>query len=275
MSENCSSKLELTNDGRLSLLFLGTGSAFSKKYFQTNVLVVKGQDHVLIDCGTLCPFVLETQYNVKLSQIKNLVLTHPHADHIGGVEEIALVGQYVTHVKSNLVITDTFKEKLWNESLSGGLKVNENGTLTIDDYFNQIKPELICSEPFEIYEANVGSINLKLFRTKHVTCENPELYQLSYGLLIDNKVLYPCDTQFNPSQLEYLCEKYPVKVIFHDCDVAGYSEGVHSSYAQLKTLSAEIKKMMYLCHYNAAIDGVSPEADGFKKVARPGIWYRC
>ncbi len=269
------SALELTNKGRLSVFFVGTGSAFSKRYFQTNVLVVKGEDHLLIDCGTLCPYALETKYGLELSKIDNILLTHPHADHIGGVEELALVDRYVKKQKGNLVITDEFKELLWNESLKGGLKVNEEGPLNIDDYFNQIKPELLQSEPFEIFETNVGSINLKLFRTNHVVCQATGDFQISYGVLIDDKVLYPCDTQFNREQLEYLINKYPVKVIFHDCDISGYSEGVHASYAQLKTLPAQIKAMTYLCHYNGKAESVNPAEDGFRKFAKPGVWYRC
>ena len=275
MSCSNNTALELTNDGRLSVLFIGTGSAFSKRYFQTNVLVVKGEDHLLIDCGTLCPYALETKYGLELSKIDNILLTHPHADHIGGVEELALVDRYVKKQKANLVITDEFKELLWNESLKGGLKVNEEGPLTIDDYFDQIKPEQILSEPFEMYEANVGSINVKLFRTRHVTCSDPEVFQISYGLMIDDRVLYPCDTQFNPQQIDYLIHNFPVKVIFHDCDISGYSEGVHASYAQLKTLPDEIKAMTYLCHYNGRAEEMNPQNDGFRKFAKPGVWYRC
>ena len=275
MSCSNNTALELTNDGRLSVLFIGTGSAFSKRYFQTNVLVVKGEDHLLIDCGTLCPYALEKNYGLELKNIDNLLLTHPHADHIGGVEELALVDRYVKKQKCNLVITDEFKQLLWNESLKGGLKVNEEGSLTLDDYFVQIKPEQILTEPFEMYEANVGSINVKLFRTKHVTCSDPEVFQISYGLMIDDRVLYPCDTQFNPEQIDYLVHNFPVKVIFHDCDISGYSEGVHASYAQLKTLPDEIRAMTYLCHYNGRAEEINPQDDGFKKFARPGVWYRC
>ena len=275
MSCSNNTALELINDGRLSVLFIGTGSAFSKRYFQTNVLVVKGEDHLLIDCGTLCPYALEKNYGLELKNIDNLLLTHPHADHIGGVEELALVDRYVKKQKCNLVITDEFKQLLWNESLKGGLKVNEEGSLTLDDYFVQIKPEQILTEPFEMYEANVGSINIKLFRTKHVTCSDPEVFQISYGLMIDDRVLYPCDTQFNPEQIDYLIHNFPVKVIFHDCDISGYSEGVHASYAQLKTLPDEIRAMTYLCHYNGRAEEINPQDDGFKKFARPGVWYRC
>ena len=129
-------KLEFTNDGSLSLFFLGSGSAFQKSFFQTNLLVVKGSSHVLIDCGTLCPYVLEKEYGSKISEIKNLILTHPHADHIGGVEEIALTSYYVTKSKVNIAIPKKFKKQLWNESLKGGIQYSEKGRRTFSDYFS-------------------------------------------------------------------------------------------------------------------------------------------
>ena len=275
MSLNDNSVLELKNSGRLSVFFVGTGSAFSKRYFQTNVLVVKGEDHLLIDCGTLCPYALEKNYGLDLKQIDNILLTHPHADHIGGVEELALVNRYVKKQKCNLVITDEFKQLLWDESLKGGLKVNEEGSLSLDDYFVLVKPQELQEQPFKMYETNIGSINIKLFRTKHVTCDVTGEFQISYGILLDDKVLFTSDTQFNYEQLDFIMQKYPVKVIFHDCDFSGYSESVHASYNQLKTLPDEIKKMTYLCHYNGLAEKFDVKADGFRNLARPGVWYRC
>ena len=64
------SNIELTNDGYLSLFFLGTGNAFTKTSFQTNLLVVKGQTHLLIDCGTLCSYAIENLYNGKIADIQ-------------------------------------------------------------------------------------------------------------------------------------------------------------------------------------------------------------
>ncbi len=270
------SRLQLTNDGFLSLFFIGTGSAFSKINFQTNLMIIKGQDHILVDCGTLCPYALETSYNRRVADIQNLILTHPHSDHIGGVEELVLVGRYVANHKINIIINDEFKKKVWDETLRGGIQYSEEGIMTFDDYFVQYKPELINKKPFEIYETNFGSINIKLFRTLHVTTE-PGSYknaQFSQGLILDDKVLFTGDTQFNPKQLEWLLNEYKtIEFIFHDCDFSGYSEGVHASYRQLKTLPVETKAKMYLCHYNSHAQRVSPIDDGFLGFAQPGIYY--
>lgn len=270
------SSINFTTAGELSIFFIGTGSAFSKINYQTNLLIIKGHNHFLVDCGSLCPYALETDYNTRLSEIKNLILTHPHADHIGGVEELALVGRYINRSKINLLITDEFKKKLWNESLRGGIQYSEDGKMTFDDYFNQIKPVRINKKPFEMFEVNYGNLNIKLFRTMHVTTKKNSITnsQISYGLIIDNKVLFTADTQFKPDQLKLLLEKYPtIEYIFHDCDAAGYSEGVHASYKQLCTLDPAIKAKTFLCHYNSAAQKVDPITDGFLGFAKPKLYY--
>lgn len=270
------SNIELTNSGNLSLFFLGTGNAFTKTAFQTNLLIIKGQDHLLVDCGTLCSYAFENMYNGRITDIKNLLLTHPHADHIGGVEELALEGKYITKRLVNLVITDEFKKCLWGESLKGGIQYSEEGVMTFDDYFNQIKPVRIQKKPFEMFETNVGSINIKLFRTRHVTTRKKSLKksQISYGLIIDDRILFTADTQFNPEQLKFLLDKYKnIEVIFHDCDVMGYSRGVHAAYDELVTLPKEIKEKTFLSHYSEAVSTIDALVDGFAGLAKHWVYY--
>ena len=270
------SNIELTNSGNLSLFFLGTGNAFTKTAFQTNLLIIKVQDHLLVDCGTLCSYAFENMYNGRITDIKNLLLTHPHADHIGGVEELALEGKYITKRLVNLVITDEFKKCLWEESLKGGIQYSEEGVMTFDDYFNQIKPVRIQKKPFEMFETNVGSINIKLFRTRHVTTRKKSLKksQISYGLIIDDRILFTADTQFNPEQLKFLLDKYKnIEVIFHDCDVMGYSRGVHAAYDELVTLPKEIKEKTFLSHYSEAVSTIDALVDGFAGLAKHWVYY--
>ncbi|MCR4578840.1 MAG: MBL fold metallo-hydrolase [Treponema sp.] len=270
------SKLDFHNDGQLSLFFLGAGSAFQKSFYQTNLFVVKGDTHLLIDCGTLCPYVLEKEYSTKISSIKNLILTHPHADHIGGVEEIALTAYYISKQPVNIAIPPSFKKKLWNESLRGGIQFSERGKMTFNDYFSELPIKRLQKKPFEMYETNIGSINIKLFRTRHVTTrlDSFKNSQISYGLIFDDKVLFTGDTQFNPSQLKFLLERFnKVERIFHDCDVSGFSVGVHASYEQLKTFPDEIRAKMLLCHYNEKMLTVDAVKDGFEGFVQRGIYY--
>lgn len=268
-------ELEFANRGQLSVFFIGTGSAFSHSFYQTNLLLVKGDTHLLIDCGTMCPYIFEKEYNTKLSKVENLLITHAHADHIGGVEELAFISKYVKKTKVNIIIPDVFKRKLWNQSLQGGFHYNEDGVLKFEDYFVQLKPQKIYSHPFDVYNIDFGSLNLKIFRTRHVTARFDSLIhsQLSYGVIIDNKVLFTGDTQFNPEQLEWISKNFNLEVIFHDCDVLGVSEAVHASYRQLSTLDASLKKKMYLNHYSDAFKDVDYARDGFAGFAQKGVYY--
>lgn len=275
ITKSFNQKIELTNDGDLSVFFVGTGSAFSKSNCQTNLVIVKGNDHLVIDCGTLFSYVWETKFNSKISEIENILVTHPHADHIGGVEELALTGRYVKKSKLNMVITDEFKKKLWNQSLRGGIQYSEDGKMCFEDYFNQIKPELIVKAPYPVYETNVGTINVKLFRSFHVTTK-PDSYsnsQYSVGIILDNRILISGDSQFKPNQLKWILDNFNIECIFQDCDVSGYSEGVHSSYNQLLTLSDDIKKIMYLCHYDKKAGEVDAVKDGFAGFVQSGVYY--
>ena len=52
--------IEFTNDGQISLFFLGTGNAFSKKYYQNNALIIKGKDHLMMTAAQCVPFHLQS-----------------------------------------------------------------------------------------------------------------------------------------------------------------------------------------------------------------------
>lgn len=263
--------INLSNEGKLTFFFLGTGNSFSKQYFQTNLLIIKGDTHLLVDCGSLCSYAMETQFNTKLKNIRNLVVTHPHSDHIGGVEELAFVSHYNLKQPVNMIITDSFKKKLWKESLRGGMQYSENGLMTFDDYFNQIKPRKIAKN---LWQTKIGSIDIKLFRTYHVTKKNTfRKSQFSVGLIIDDRILFTGDTQFKLEQLQWINSNYNIEYIFHDCDLPGASVGVHASYEQLKSLPDEYKNKMFLCHYQKLMEEIDCEKDGFAGFAKSGIYY--
>jgi ribonuclease BN (tRNA processing enzyme) len=271
-------KLSLTNEGGLSLFFLGVGGAFSKRHYQTNLLVVKGDDHLMIDCGTKTPQAF-FELGLPIANVKNYFLTHSHADHVGGLEEVMLIARYGTNTRPNVWITESYQSLLWDMTLRGGSAFNEESSgknLTFGDMWQVHRPSWLKNYPRETWEFHVGGINFKAFRTMHIPGNSTSWVDSSWstGLIIDNRILFSGDTKFDRAMIMEFDSLFAIETIYHDCQFfpAG---GVHASIEELKTLPAKIKAKMVLMHYGD--DWEKKEAlvaeYGFKALARQWSWY--
>lgn len=271
--------VELSNDGELSLFFVGCGSAFSRTMNQNNLLVVKGEHHLLIDCGTKTPQALH-ELKIALTDLRNFLVTHTHADHIGGLEEVMMVNRYCTEtgIKPRMIINEEFEDILWNHSLRGGSAYSQlrDGTpLGFDDYWDILRPIRINGTPREMWQLSLGDLDIKLPRTKHFP-DNADSWQDSFwscGVVLDERVLFTSDTRFDPDLLFELDGEYGLEMIFHDCQF--YTGGVHASLEELATLPDEMKQKMVLMHYSDDWMQYAQqvEAAGFHSFARQNHRY--
>ncbi|MFO8064649.1 MAG: MBL fold metallo-hydrolase [Spirochaetota bacterium] len=244
-------KLPLTNKGQLSILFVGSGSAFTKKNYQNNIIIVKGDDHIMIDCGTRAPEAL-SRLGRPIGDIRNFYITHSHADHVGGLEEVMLTNRYITRSRPHIYIPAHYETTLWEHSLRGGAEHNERHEgegLGFDDFWVAHRPTERPDLPRNATEVQIGEINLKTFRTRHfpeqATSWEDAFY--SVGLVIDDRVLFSGDTQYDEELLTTMDELYSPEVIFQD--VQFFTGGIHAGIKEINGLPRHMRDRMYLMHY--------------------------
>ncbi len=248
--------------GLLRMAWLGVGSAFAALNSQTNVLVVKGETLLLIDCGTTASRML-VEIGLTPLDIPAVLPTHSHADHVGGLEELALKGRYMAPFvkggakgdhKPTCVITEEYQSYLWNFSLRGGLAFSEQmvvdgtpGEMRFTDYFEPLRPRPISGYDRPSYRVEHGDLEMILMRTKHIP-EEPDNWEdcfWSCGVVLDGKVFYPGDTRLDLELLQqYVTDE--IEAIFHDSQ--SFPGGVHASLEELKTLPQEFRERMWLVH---------------------------
>ncbi|MDA0710394.1 MAG: MBL fold metallo-hydrolase [bacterium] len=210
----------------MDLEFIGIGSFFAKNNFHNNLLI---NQNILIDCGFMAGHGLHASGR-NFGQIEHIFVTHTHADHIGGLEECAFFSKFVKGgAKPNIYVPSPLAEKLWAFSLRGGLEDIETGGASLSDYFNLI----VVKNEFEI-----EGVHFEVVRTNHVA------NRFCCGLMIDKRVLFSGDTQFDPAMVERHGED--AEKIFHDCQF--FTGGIHASLDELSTLPKSIRQKTKLMH---------------------------
>lgn len=247
----------------MKLTFAGAGSAFSvdANNYHSNILLETDENKLLIDCGSDARWSLN-ELGLSYRDIHSVYISHLHADHVGGLEWLALSNKFdpAGH-KPNLYLCEKLVHILWNQVLSGGLNTLQTETATLSTYF--------CVHPVpDSGSFTWQNIEFRLVQTLHIVAGFT--FMPSYGLIFtvnDFTVFITTDTQFCPHQLRDI---YNIAdLIFHDCETTPHKSTVHAHYDELMTLSDSIKSKMWLYHYNP---GSLPNAvkDGFQGFVKKG-----
>jgi len=238
----------------MKLIFAGTGSAFTMRNFQTNILVRHNEKSLLFDAGGDIRFALKN-VNMSYKNIDALYISHLHGDHAGGVETLAFCTFFDPSVEGKIKLygNGELLRKGWNNTWKGGLESIQGNVMSLTDYFdvNMVRP----NDSFE-WEG----ITFSLVQSVHIM--NGYALVPSYGLMFTDpdsgkRVFLTGDTQFNPNQIMDFYKE--ADVIIQDCETLPFCSGVHANFTELVTLPADIKKKMVLVHYQDNI--LSDESD--------------
>jgi len=197
---------------------------------------------MLIDCGTDARWAL-SELGYAQEDIDDVYISHLHADHVGGLEWLAFSTFYQKYPKKiTLHMNETLVKPLWENVLSGGLCSMEGKNATLDSYFN-ISP--ISSNSSFVWE----NIEFQLIQTIHAMAGFVIIpcFGLFFKLNRD-QVYFTADTQFAPHQILKFYEA--ATLIFQDCETSELKSGVHAAFEELITLPSDIKRKMWLYHYN-------------------------
>lgn len=227
---------------------------------------------LVIDCGGDIRHSLRAA-GLSMTDIDAWYISHPHNDHIGGVEGIALstlfnpgytpekrrvlgdtpVANYICEhgvlppeLKPDLLAHSSVLEETWEAANPGLRTIQGVEQVTLETYFN---PVALKSNKNYTLRDGEGAWTYYTIVTTHVVAGRDLMP--SYGLMFEsdqNRIYFPTDTQlFMPPQIKQFYDGSTV--VYMDCET-GFASGVHPHISELRELPADMKRKMWLYHYD-------------------------
>ena len=211
---------------------IGVGTAFGRRLSNTNLIIeFDSGDFLLVDCGITASRSLEV-IGRSVLDVENLFISHLHADHIGGVEELALKAKLIKGRKINLHINRKLVDRFWR-SIRAGIEFTQMGQLALDDYF---------AVHLHNDEFDLNGVKFSTHATQHVTG------MLSFDLAFVD-ILLTGDTLFSEKYVRGRAQAF--NTVVHDCSFNNRQK-VHTYFADLLQ-NRGLFQELFVIHYEDCI----------------------
>lgn len=229
----------------VTMYTLGVGDAFTTRHFNTHVMLDIDGREIFLDCPPYLPKMLaenkaKGHRSIDHTQYREILITHMHADHVNGLEELAYLQYYKTENPIKLYAPNWLLSDIWT-SLRPSLEDSargDGGLASFDWYFDP-KP-ILSPQEFD-------GFTVSFTETRH----HPRclMYKFDFGGF---KLAYAPDAGFDTEKYKW----------FDDCDLVLHDawfgpthalgadiRNLHSPVSDLLTMPREFQEKVLMCHY--------------------------
>lgn len=235
---------------QLRLLPLGVGDAFTAEHYTASYALGLDDAWLLIDCSHPVRKMLREASRaarlpvpLDLDQVVGTVITHLHADHCCGLEDLGFYAYYALGRRAPILAHPAVAENLWTGLLSAGMSQT-----WLDRYPSTSTPPTPrrFDEFFDLQPLNVeapvtfGPFAIECRFTQH-SLPTTALRIRAGGRTIG----FSADSAFDPSLIAWL---EPCDLIIHEVTSA-HDSPVHTPYRHLAALPQPLRARTRLTHY--------------------------
>jgi ribonuclease BN (tRNA processing enzyme) len=194
-----------------------------------------------------------------LDRISAVAVSHLHADHSCGLEDLGFYSKIVLGRPARLLLHPDVSARVWTSLLAGGMEYSQPDSgapaarYQLADFFDLV--DLDDRAPVVL-----GLFSIECRRTIH------GVPTTAFRITAVGRIFgFSADTAYDPTLIDWLA---PSNLIIHEATSAGHS-GVHTPYEKLAELPAELRARMRLTHLPDDFDADSSAIE----VLRQGRCY--
>lgn len=201
---------------------LGAGGAFATMARGNTAFLIDHKDHrILVDCGTTVPYVLRDEMGIPLHSITDIIVTHAHADHAGGLEHLLWSHRYVGDAQEPPALWCAHEVAADLDNLLNLMRFDTQGGA---GHWSERHARMFPGREWAQGEGPAG-LPLKLRRNRHL----PGVFTTAVSL---GRFGFSSDTAFAVTSAGFWKD---ASVVFHDVEFVDpvHTSGMHCPWAWL------------------------------------------